>query len=60
MLFKLLKYDLRSMWKQLSLVWGAALVLALVNRLTHSLGFMFRARDFEEWTKLPLFRCRYR
>ena len=47
MLFKLLKYDLRSMWKQLSLVWGAALVLALVNRLTHSLGFMFRARDFE-------------
>ncbi len=47
MLFKLLKYDLRSMWKQLSLVWGAALVLALVNRLTHSLGFMVRARDFE-------------
>lgn len=34
MLFKLLKYDFRAMWKQFSLVWGAALVLALVNRFT--------------------------
>lgn len=32
MLFKLLKYDFRAMWKQFSLVWGAALALALVNR----------------------------
>ena len=32
MLFKLLKYDFRAMWKQFSLVWGAALVLALSNR----------------------------
>lgn len=40
MLFKLLKYDLRAMWKQFSLVWGAALVLALANRLTHSLHFI--------------------
>ena len=34
MLFKLLKYDFRAMWKQFSLVWGAALILALVNRFT--------------------------
>lgn len=34
MLFKLLKYDFRAMWKQFSLIWGAALVLALVNRFT--------------------------
>lgn len=32
MLFKLLKYDFRAMWKQFSLIWGAALVMALVNR----------------------------
>ena len=34
MLLKLLKYDFRAMWKQFSLIWGAALVLALVNRFT--------------------------
>ena len=34
MLFKLLKYDFRAMWKQFSLIWGAALVLALVNRFS--------------------------
>ena len=34
MLFKLLKYDFRAMWKQFSLVWGAALALALVNRFS--------------------------
>ena len=34
MLLKLLKYDFRAMWKQFSLVWGAALALALVNRFT--------------------------
>lgn len=34
MLFKLLKYDFRAMWKQFSLIWGAALALALVNRFT--------------------------
>lgn len=34
MLFKLLKYDFRSMWKTFSLVWAACLVLALVNRFT--------------------------
>lgn len=33
MLGKLLKYDFRSMWKQFALIWPAALVLALVNRL---------------------------
>lgn len=32
MLLKLLKYDFRAMWKQFSLVWGAALALAAVNR----------------------------
>ena len=34
MLFELLKYDIRAMWKKLSLVWGAALVLALATRFT--------------------------
>lgn len=34
MLLKLLKYDFRAMWKQFSLIWGAALILALVNRFT--------------------------
>ncbi len=38
MLLKLLKYDFRAMWKQFSLIWGAALALALVNRFT-----LFRA-----------------
>jgi len=45
MLFKLLKYDFRAMWKHFSLIWGAALVLALVNRYTHSLPFMIRTDD---------------
>jgi len=47
MLFKLLKYDFRAMWKQFSLIWGAALALALVNRMTHSLPFMIRAGDHD-------------
>ena len=34
MLLKLLKYDFRAMWKQFSLIWGAALALALVNRFS--------------------------
>ena len=34
MLFKLLKYDFRAMWKQFALIWGAALALALVNRFS--------------------------
>lgn len=34
MLLKLVKYDFRAMWKQFSLIWGAALALALVNRFT--------------------------
>lgn len=34
MLWKLLKYDFRSMWKQFSIIWPAALVIALVNRFT--------------------------
>lgn len=34
MLWKLLKYDFRSMWRSFSLVWGAALVIALINRFT--------------------------
>lgn len=34
MLLKLLKYDFRAMWKQFSLIWGAALALSLVNRFT--------------------------
>ena len=40
MLFKLLKYDFRAMWKQFSLVWGAALALSLVHRMTHTLRFI--------------------
>lgn len=47
MLLKLLKYDFRAMWKHLSLIWGASLALALVNRMTHSMNFMFHAHDFE-------------
>lgn len=34
MLLKLLKYDFRAMWKQFSLIWGAALALALANRFS--------------------------
>ena len=34
MLLRLLKYDFRAMWKQFSLIWGAALALALVNHFT--------------------------
>ena len=34
MLLRLLKYDFRAMWKRFSLIWGAALALALVNRFT--------------------------
>lgn len=34
MLWKLLKYDFRAMWKSFALVWPAALVLALVNHFT--------------------------
>lgn len=34
MLWKLLKYDFRSMWKQFSIIWPAALVIALINRFT--------------------------
>lgn len=34
MLWKLLKYDFRSMWKQCSIIWLAALLVALINRLT--------------------------
>lgn len=34
MLWKLLKYDFRSMWKQFAMVWPAALVIGLINRFT--------------------------
>lgn len=34
MLWKLLKYDFRSMWKQFAIIWPAALVIALINRFT--------------------------
>lgn len=34
MLWKLLKYDFRSMFKQFAFIWPAALVLALINRFT--------------------------
>ena len=34
MLGKLLKYDFRAMWKQFSIIWLAALVIALINRFT--------------------------
>ncbi len=49
MLWKLLKYDFRSMWKQFSIVWPAALILAFINRFT-----MFGADNpggsaFGEW-----------
>ena len=50
MLFKLLKYDFRAMWKQFSLIWGAALALALVNRFT-----MFRDLDDNLFTNSELF-----
>lgn len=50
MLFKLLKYDFRAMWKQFSLVWGAALALALVNRFT-----LFRDTDNAVLSKDGLF-----
>lgn len=50
MLLKLLKYDLRAMWKQFSLIWGAALALALVNRFT-----MFRDLDDNLFTNSELF-----
>lgn len=36
MLLKLLKYDLRSMWKQFRVIWPAALILGLLNRLVFS------------------------
>ena len=50
MLLKLLKYDFRAMWKQFSLVWGAALALALVNRFT-----MFRDLDDNLFTNSEVF-----
>ena len=34
MLGKLLKYDFRAMWKQFSIIWPAALAIALINRFT--------------------------
>ena len=34
MLIKLLKYDFRAMWKQFSIIWPAALVIAFLNRFT--------------------------
>ena len=34
MLCKILKYDFRAMWKQFSIIWLAALVIALINRFT--------------------------
>ncbi|MEA4932390.1 MAG: hypothetical protein VB071_02180 [Lawsonibacter sp.] len=34
MLWKLLKYDFRSIWRQFAIIWPAALVLALANRFT--------------------------
>ena len=34
MLGQLLKYDFRAMWKQFSIIWPAALVIALINRFT--------------------------
>lgn len=34
MLLKLLKYDFRSMWKQFSFIWPAALILGFINRFT--------------------------
>lgn len=36
MLLKLLKYDLRSMWKQFRVIWPAALILGLLNRFVFS------------------------
>lgn len=40
MLWKLLKYDFRAMWKQFSIIWPAALALALVNRFTVVDGYL--------------------
>lgn len=55
MLFKLLKYDFRAMWKQFSLVWGAALALALVHRMTHTLRFIVTVNtSIADFTNLAL------
>ena len=48
MLGKLLKYDFRSMWKQFSVIWPAALVLALINRFT--LDGTHGTSEVGEWT----------
>lgn len=55
MLFKLLKYDFRAMWKQFSLVWGAALALSLVHRMTHTLRFIVTVNtSIADFTNLAL------
>ena len=43
MLGKLLRYDLRSMWKQFSILWPALLVVALMTRM---LGWALSRLDF--------------
>lgn len=53
MLFKLLKYDFRAMWKSFAPIWGAALALALVNRLTLFQGLL--GRDIITNSNLLLF-----
>ena len=55
MLFKLLKYDFRAMWKQFSLIWGAALALSLVHRMTHTLRFIVTVNtSIADFTNLAL------
>lgn len=44
MLRKLLKYDFRSMWKQFSIVWPAALALGLLNRF-----LLFKPMNDGKW-----------
>lgn len=50
MLGKLLKYDFRSMWKQFSVIWPAALILAFINRFTMFGAQNSGANIFGEWT----------
>lgn len=52
MLFKLLKYDFRAMWKQFSLIWGAALALALVNRFVIRGNIPFAAENIPDLVAL--------
>ncbi len=50
MLGKLLKYDLRAMWKQFRVIWPTVLVLGAINRFTLGLGGDHAAGAVSAWT----------